>query len=222
MKLSAILAPLLDAKVDHELIRQQILAFEAAQVDALEQRRASDARRQAEKREREKSRDVTLRHSDRSLAGEGATRVEDKTSNSETQSNNNTHTQRETDIAAFRRVCADGGLDTERTEALIKHRRAKRGAITGHAAALFRKDAAACGLSLVEATDTAISRNWITVKPEFLASRPRAGPAPPDKAPTLAQVFGMVKDRAAENEQRRDGSGGAGAVVLNLPAVRAQ
>lgn len=151
----------------------------------------------------------------------GVTRVEDKTSNSEIEpQEQHTHSKRETDIAAFRRECAEGGLDSERTEALIKHRRAKRGAITGHAAHLFRNDAKACGMSLIEATDTAISRNWITVKPEYLAGRARAGPM--NGTPSLAQVFGMVREKAAEDEQRRDGSGGAGAVVLNLPAVRAQ
>lgn len=112
----------------------------------------------------------------------GVTRVEDKTSNSEIEPQDNKHTAREADIAAFRRECAEGGLDSERTEALIKHRRAKRGAITGHAAVLFKRDAVACGLTLIEATDTAISRNWITVKPEFLAGRnqPRAGPRKPN------------------------------------------
>ena len=83
MKLSALLAPLLDAKADHEMIRKQILAFEAEQADALEQRRAADAARQARKRDADKSRDVTLRHSDRSLTGAGDARVEDKTSNLE-------------------------------------------------------------------------------------------------------------------------------------------
>lgn len=82
MKLSALLGPLLDAKVDHELIRQQIAAYEAEQSDALEQRRRTDAERQARKRDRDKSRDVTGSHSDRSLTG-GAVRVEDKTSNLE-------------------------------------------------------------------------------------------------------------------------------------------
>lgn len=79
MRLSDLLAPLLDAKVDHELIRQQIIAFEKSQSDALEQRRKADAERQARKR----SRDVTLRHSDRVLAGAGDARVEDKTLTSE-------------------------------------------------------------------------------------------------------------------------------------------
>lgn len=64
MKLSAILAPLLDAKADHEMIRRTIIAYEAEQTDALAKRRESDAKRQAEKRKRDEShvtsRDVTV------------------------------------------------------------------------------------------------------------------------------------------------------------------
>jgi hypothetical protein len=77
MKLSAILAPLLDAKADHETIRKTIIAYENEQIDALARRRESDARRQAEKRERDKShvtsRDVTVTVPSR----EGVARVED-------------------------------------------------------------------------------------------------------------------------------------------------
>ncbi len=78
MKLSAILAPLLSAKASHETIMEVVLAFESEQADALQKRRESDAKRQAEKRKRDaESRDVTLRHSDRLLA----TRVEGSSSN---------------------------------------------------------------------------------------------------------------------------------------------
>lgn len=72
MKLSSLLAPLLDGKADHETIRKVVLAFEAEQNDALEKRRESDRKRQSDKR----SRDITLRHSDRLLV----TRVEDSSS----------------------------------------------------------------------------------------------------------------------------------------------
>lgn len=124
----------------------------------------------------------------------GATRVEDKPLPTEIEpQETQTHEKRETDIAAFRRVCVEGGLDTERIEALIKHRRAKRGAITGHAAVLFQRDAEACGMSLIEATDTAISRNWITVKPEYFTNRQRAGPAPPKPNPGLAAVDSLLE-----------------------------
>jgi hypothetical protein len=80
MKLSVILAPMLDGKADHELIRRTIIAYEAEQNDALSRRRENDAKRQAEKRQREKSRDITLHHSDRSLV----TRAEDSSSRLDT------------------------------------------------------------------------------------------------------------------------------------------
>lgn len=78
------------------------------------------------------------------------------------------------DVSEFRSELSD--LDTERLDAIIKHRRSKRGQLTGHAARLFRQDAAACSLTLPEAVDACISRNWITVKPEYFATRARAGP----------------------------------------------
>ncbi len=45
------------------------------------------------------------------------------------------------DLDAFRSELSS--LDAVRLEAIVKHRRLKRAAITGHAASLFRKDAAA-------------------------------------------------------------------------------
>lgn len=64
MKLSIILAAMLDAKADHEMIRRTILDYEAEQTDGLAKRRENDAKRQAEKRKRDEShvmsRDVTV------------------------------------------------------------------------------------------------------------------------------------------------------------------
>lgn len=79
---------------------------------------------------------------------------------------------RANDLVAFKTELSD--LDAERLDAIIKHRRSKNGQLTAHAARLFRRDAVACGLSITEAVDTCISRNWITVKPEYLASRARS------------------------------------------------
>lgn len=78
MKLSAILAPLIAAKVPHEVILETVRAYEAQQENALEKRRVADRQRQARKRNNDSgSRDVTLRHGDRLLA----TRAEDSSSN---------------------------------------------------------------------------------------------------------------------------------------------
>ena len=59
MKLSAILAPLIEAKADHETIMRVVKAFEDQQTDALERRRANDRERQ-ERRRHVKSREVTV------------------------------------------------------------------------------------------------------------------------------------------------------------------
>lgn len=63
MKLSAVIAPLIAAKVPHEILMETILAFEAQQTDALEKRREADRNRQAKRRH---GGDVTLSHVTRS------------------------------------------------------------------------------------------------------------------------------------------------------------
>lgn len=78
MKLSALLAPLIAAKVPHEVIMQTVQAWEAEQGDALERRRASDRERQ-ERHRHVKSRDSHVTVPSRA----GVTRVEDITSNLE-------------------------------------------------------------------------------------------------------------------------------------------
>lgn len=78
MKLSAIIAPLIAAKVPHSVIMQTVQAWEEQQADALEKRRKSDAERQARKREKDAShvtsRDVTVTVSSHEA---GVTRGED-------------------------------------------------------------------------------------------------------------------------------------------------
>lgn len=186
MKLSALLQPLIDAKVPHEIIMQQILAYEAQQEGALERRRQADADRQSRKRDRDKSRDITLRHSDRFLTGAGDAPVEDKTSNLEIEPQKVEKTDAPVrDVAEFKAEFPD--LDAERLNALLKHRRSKHGQITGHSARLFRKDATAAGLSIADAVDTCISRNWITVKADWL-NKPQARGSPPQRPETTTDV----------------------------------
>ena len=191
MKLSAIVEALVIAGATPEMILSAVRAAEQQQADALEKRREHDRNRQAAKRERDASRDVTLCHSDRSLVRGGDARGEDITSNSEISGQEEkTKTiapkAREGDLVAFKDELSD--LDPERIEAIVKHRRSKRGQLTGLSARLFRQDAAACGLSLADAVDTCISRNWITVKPEYLTGRQQRATAPP-KAKTIGQMF---------------------------------
>ncbi len=77
MKLSRILAPLLDIKADHETIRAMILAYESEQSDALDRRRMNDRERQSRHRNNVKSREVTVTVSSRA-------HVEDNTSTNNT------------------------------------------------------------------------------------------------------------------------------------------
>lgn len=90
------------------------------------------------------------------------------------------------DVADFKAELAD--LDADRLEALIKHRKAKKAQMTGHAARLFKRDADACGLTLAEATDTCISRNWITVKADWLSNAARGSPSS-SKPSSAAQIL---------------------------------
>jgi hypothetical protein len=134
-------------------------------------------------------RNTTSRNATSQLAGADA-RVEDKTSTQKIEPlKKDTHAA---DLAAFKAALA-GECDPERIDAFVKLRKTKRGQNTGHAADLFKRDAAACGLSVPQAIDTCISRNWLTVKPEFLAGRQqRAGP-----------TVVPMKDSAANAARRR-------------------
>lgn len=182
MKLSALIAPLMAAKAPHDQIMAVIVAYEQQQEGALEKRRAADAQRQARKRDRDQSRDVTLRHSDSPLMRDRVAPVDDKLKPIDTHTSQNTTSK---DHAEFRSELAS--LDADRLAAIIKHRKSKKAQITGHAARLFLKDVDACGISLVEAVDTCISRNWITVKPDWIV-RPHPQ-APPPRQPSLADAF---------------------------------
>lgn len=102
------------------------------------------------------------------------------------------------DLVDFQNEFID--LDADRLQALVKHRRSKRAQNTGHAAKLFRKDAEACGLTMAQAVDTCISRNWITIKPEWLTPNQRGSP----KGPTLSERFAQLGQFANE---RQNGNG---------------
>lgn len=176
MKLSSLLAPLVARNADAQTIMDVVLAYEAEQVDALERRRQADADRQARKRDRDKSRDVTLRHSDRSLTGAGDARVEVKTSNLDIEPVEKKKTRGDADgfVNALRAL-----LDEDRLDALVKHRRSRKAPVTAYAAELFIAAADKCGISVAEATDHCIERNWLTVKPDWIAAKPPPRGSPP-------------------------------------------
>jgi len=82
------------------------------------------------------------------------------------------------DLAAFK-ADLEQDATSEQVEAFAKHRKTKNGQNSAYSARLFRRDAEACGLSVADAIDTAISRGWLTVKPEYLAGRQARSTAPP-------------------------------------------
>lgn len=102
------------------------------------------------------------------------------------------------DVLDFKAELAS--LDSDRLEALIKHRKSKKAQMTGHAARLFLKDVAACGISLADAVDTCISRNWITVKPDWIA-KPSPRGSPNGKPLTAAE---MLLHRRNETRNQTD------------------
>jgi len=185
--IAAALKHMLAANMPHDAILRAVEDMEAGlqKDEQAERRRESDRERKRAKRLRN-SADSTDKTD--ALRG-GDARVEDKTSNLD----NNTEEKKETargavagDLQEFRSALSPL-VDAERLESYVKHRKAKRGQLTGHAARLFLADAAACSMSPAEAVDACISRNWITVKPEYFAGRSRA-PPPLQKPETTRDV----------------------------------
>lgn len=198
MKLSALLKPLIDAKVPHEIIMQQIIAFEEEQESALEKRRQSDAERQARKRERDAvSRDITLRHSDRSLVRDRDTRVDDKTSNLEIEPQKKEISPR----AALASV-----LDDDRAKAVVEHRQRIRKPLTAHAASLLAKKFSQCP-DPNAAADAMVSNGWQGFDPAWLSKpQSRAGPKPASVDP-LNHFLNFASEI---DGQERDGRSGGG------------
>jgi hypothetical protein len=121
------------------------------------------------------------------------------------------------DADAFKAELATD-LDPEVLDSFVRVRRNKRGALTGFAARLFREDAAKCGLSVPEAATECVRSSWITVKPEYFDNRPRGSP----KAPQLSEVFNLIGQRAADEQQRETAKGSSGSrpAIPDLSIVR--
>lgn len=211
MKLSTILAPLIAARIPHDQILEVVRAFEEEQDNALERRRASDAARQSRKRIADKSRDVTLRHSDRFLAGASVTRVEDKPLTKIIEPKQDIIDTKGRDLAEFVAELAPQ-TDVARVQAIVKHRRAKKAQITGHSARLFLANVARCGISVSEAIDTCISRNWITVEPDWLKPKQRGSP-PTGPKPNSIQAE-IERRRELRNANRETGNDAGPPILL--------
>jgi hypothetical protein len=175
--------------------------------------------RESHPRTNDEQRLPTFANDSQRLVSEGAP-VEDKTSNLEIEPQKEEKKDAlARDLSDFKAELSD--LDAERLGALIKHRRSKHGQITGHSARLFRKAAAACGVSVADAVDICIDRNWITLKPDWL-NKPN-GRAPPSQAPSIADVFQFVGQRQGDEREPED-FGGNGALVpyLSVAGQRSQ
>lgn len=193
MKITAIVSALVDAGATPQMILAAVQSAEE-QKDA-----AADASREKARARVAKWRSNHVGNvTERSETSRNGLRAHSETKPKDIDnSKKQTHSA---DVLAFKAAFA-GVCDEGRVEAIIKHRRTKRGQITGHSAALFIADAKAAGLSIPDAIDTCISRNWITVKADWLAPNQRGSPsAASQQAPSMSQLFQAIRDTPHENQ----------------------
>lgn len=218
MKLVELVEALVAAKASPEAILAAVRVAEADREASAEKTRARLQRYKDNHPEKNVSkRSRTLPNVPQRLVGEGA-RVEDKTSNSEIEP------QGSKGVAKARPTRLPENFqmpDEWRDWAIAKGLPPERVPIEFEK--LCNWAANAPGSKGAKSNWFRAWQNWVIEAIDKLhLSLPRSRAGPVNGTPSLAQVFGMVREKAAEDEQRRDGSGGAGAVVLNLPAVRAQ
>lgn len=210
--IAAALKHMLAANMPHEVILAAVEDMERGlQTDEqAERRRAADRDRQRERRLR-----ISAESADKTDSPHGGVaRVEDKLlpkKENKQEEQKDATSAKGVDLAAFKAELSPY-LDAERLEAIIKHRRSKRGQLTALAARLFIEDAKACNLQLQEAVDACISRNWITVKPEYGLGKGRGPPS--SKAPSLADVFELTG--RMQNERTAEDFSGSRALVPHL------
>ena len=164
-------------------------------------------------------RNVTERSETSHTVTERLVRVEDSYSNKEDskeEKKERAAPKALSDLSAFK---ADLERDAtpEQVEAFAKHRKAKNGQNSAYAATLFRRDATACRMSVSEAIDTALSRGWLTVKPEYLAGRQST--APPQRMPP-AETVGSLSKRQLFQGTNPDASNDTTGRVVQIDAGR--
>lgn len=174
------------------VVMEMMAAKEAAHAEVEEARKAKGRERvakwRAERNVTETSPNVTER-----LMRDRVAPVDDKQKPIDTNTSQNTTSK---DHSEFKAALAS--LDADQVGGLIKIRKAKKAPVTGYAASLFVKAAASCNLTVPEAADMCIERNWLTVKPEWMPSA-RGSPAP--RQPQFADALAAV---ATEAENRND------------------
>jgi hypothetical protein len=208
VKLSLILAPLIAAKVPHEVLMDTILAFEAQQTDAIEKRRANDRDRQARQR---LSRDVTGSHT----VSRSHTRVEDSSSKKE----DNKEEKKDRAPAALT-PCQEleSVLDHEHAQAVVDHRQRLKKPLTAYAAKQLASKLSKAPDANV-AADAMIANGWQGFEAEWLTNRTTGPPSKPKKQ-TLATMW---HDEARQHGIIDDPSSPPnGRVVPSLPAGQNQ
>lgn len=203
MKLTELVEALVATKATPETILAAVRVAEAqrdAEIEASKQK-ARDRMQRYKESHPEKNvakRSGTSTNVEQRLTG-GDAHVEDKPLPTEIEPQAKKQNTRSADADAFKAALSD--LDPEHLAALIEHRRRKRAAMTAKAARMFRDDAAKCGLTLAEAVDTCIRRNWVALEPSWLPGA-RAGPKP---NPALAAADALLeKMHAARNQTEPD------------------
>ena len=183
MKLSALLAPLIARKADHDAIMDIVLAFEAEQLDGLTKRRENDAKRQAEKRKRDEShvtsRDVTVTVNSHASASP-APDLENKQTNKEDKKE---RTPRD-ELACV--------LDAEHADAVLEHRQKLRKPLTAYAARQLAASLSSCP-DPNAAADLMIESGWLKIKPGWLDSQgTNRANAPPSHAKQVDDVLSRI------------------------------
>jgi hypothetical protein len=153
---------LMDAGVEGDELLRIVESIDVQQAPERSAGAVRQARYRANKKAQTVTNDVT---SDVTVSVTPRVHVEDTSSNLEITGKSNKKTARD-HLADFKAALHDLG-DT-RLEAFVLHRKAKKAALTGYGAKLFRQDCADCGLTVEAGADMAMSRNWITVKEEWL------------------------------------------------------
>lgn len=221
---AALIADMVRAGVDPELIGRTAAALAQREPVKIVDEQAE--RRRAKDRQRKRLRNSAETAEIPSPKEKSPTPPKEITPSLVSEPNGSSTKARANDLSEFKAELSE--LDAERLNAIIKHRRSKNGQLTGHSARLFRRDAGACGLSLQDAVDTCISRNWITVKPEYLAERRHQATSPPRK-PNAFDAYdeiarlkgwndepGIIPSTDKNAERLSAVGGGASGVVVDL------
>lgn len=91
-------------------------------------------------------------------------------------------------------------LDADRVQALVDVRKKKGGKVNGHAARLLVAKIRGCGVTPVEAADTMVLRNWISIEADWLRRNTTQSPtAPHDRPPRNAGEAARLELKRMEN-----------------------